>query len=204
MADLHTAARDGDTGRILQLVAIGADLNTRDKHARTPLILAAWSGQTVRRALRSGARTPPAAAAAAALQFCCQAVQRRAQYRAKPASQHLAFRKQRHNTRPPPGPQECVKLLLAHGAQVGAAAMDDMNALHFAAQKGHTEAARALLNAGATVNSKTRKGAAVHLFCTSCAMLLLATLESPALSCCLCKCLPEHTIFPTAVLSTAV
>jgi ankyrin repeat protein len=59
---------------------------------------------------------------------------------------------------PPPRPQESVKLLLAHGAQVGAAAMDDMNAIHFAAQKGHVEALRALINAGATTNSKTRKG----------------------------------------------
>jgi ankyrin repeat protein len=36
--------------------------------------------------------------------------------------------------------------------------MDDMNALHFAAKQGHTEVARALLNAGAVVNAKTRKG----------------------------------------------
>ena len=48
MADLHTAARNGDTARILQLVAIGADLNARDKLARTPLHLAAWAGQMVR------------------------------------------------------------------------------------------------------------------------------------------------------------
>jgi ankyrin repeat protein len=41
-----------------------------------------------------------------------------------------------------------VKLLLNHGAQTTAAAMDDMNALHFAAQKGNTEVVRTLLNAG--------------------------------------------------------
>jgi hypothetical protein len=65
MADLHTAARNGDTARMLQLVAIGADLNTRDKHARTPLHLAAWSGQTVRVAAAAPAkhaRRPSAAA----------------------------------------------------------------------------------------------------------------------------------------------
>jgi ankyrin repeat protein len=42
-----------------------------------------------------------------------------------------------------------VKLLLAHGCNVKAAAMDEMSALHFAAQKGHAEVVRHLLNAGA-------------------------------------------------------
>jgi hypothetical protein len=140
MSDLHTAARDGDTARVLQLVAIGADLNTRDKLARTPLHLAAWSGQTVR---AQGQRWACAAAAAAAAATASPAA-------ATPTG----------TPSPPPSPrQEALKLLLAHGAQSGAAAMDDMNALHFASQKGHVEAMRALINAGATVNSKTRKGA---------------------------------------------
>jgi ankyrin repeat protein len=47
--DLHGAARTGDTQRILQLVGINADVNSRDKHSRTPLHLAAWAGQDVRR-----------------------------------------------------------------------------------------------------------------------------------------------------------
>ncbi len=49
--------------------------------------------------------------------------------------------------------QDFVRLLLAHGCNATATAMDDMNALHFAAQKGHTEIARHLLNAGQSQNT---------------------------------------------------
>ena len=52
--------------------------------------------------------------------------------------------------------QEAVKVLLAHGSQVAAAAVDDMNALHFAAQRGHTEVVRALLGAGAQCTAAPR------------------------------------------------
>ena len=46
------------------------------------------------------------------------------------------------------GQLECCKVLVAEGADKGAAAMDDTTALHFAAQKGHAEVARFLLNEG--------------------------------------------------------
>jgi len=45
--------------------------------------------------------------------------------------------------------QDFVKQLLALGCPVSSAAADDMNALHFAAQKGHAETVRHILNAGA-------------------------------------------------------
>ena len=45
--DLHTAARQNDSKRVLELVAAGGNINARDKHARTPLILAAWAGAEV-------------------------------------------------------------------------------------------------------------------------------------------------------------
>ncbi len=51
-----------------------------------------------------------------------------------------------------------LKLLLAQGCKVGAPAADDMNALHFAAQKGHSECVRHLLNAGQYMDSRNRKG----------------------------------------------
>jgi ankyrin repeat protein len=44
--------------------------------------------------------------------------------------------------------QDFVKQLLAHNVNTGMAAGDDMNALHFAAQKGHLEVVRQLINAG--------------------------------------------------------
>lgn len=44
---------------------------------------------------------------------------------------------------------EVVKSLLAHKANPRAGAMDDMLPLHFAAQKGHTEVCRLLINEGA-------------------------------------------------------
>lgn len=48
-----------------------------------------------------------------------------------------------------PNQQEAVKLLIAHGCNVKASAMDDMNALHFAAQKGQLGPITHLLAAGA-------------------------------------------------------
>ena len=43
---------------------------------------------------------------------------------------------------------DCVKALLEAKADVKVFAMDDMNAMHFAAQKGHAEVVRLLLNRG--------------------------------------------------------
>lgn len=54
------------------------------------------------------------------------------------------------------GQSEIVKLLIAHGCKVNLAALDDMNALHFAAQKGHTDCVRHVLHAGVCLFSCTR------------------------------------------------
>ena len=50
-----------------------------------------------------------------------------------------------------------VKSLLAHKANPRAGAMDDMLPLHFAAQKGHTEICRLLVNEGALADIGTRR-----------------------------------------------
>lgn len=44
--------------------------------------------------------------------------------------------------------QEAVKYLLAHQCDIHSVACDSTNALHFAAQKGHTAVARHLITAG--------------------------------------------------------
>lgn len=51
-----------------------------------------------------------------------------------------------------------VSYLCQHKADAGAAAMDDMGAIHFAAQKGHLEIVKALVSSGVSVKVLTRKG----------------------------------------------
>ncbi|GAA0176125.1 hypothetical protein LIER_29177 [Lithospermum erythrorhizon] len=56
------------------------------------------------------------------------------------------------------GHMQVVDYLCKNKADAGAAAMDDMGAIHFAAQKGHLEIVRILLASGVSVKSSTRKG----------------------------------------------
>ena len=46
MYELHAAARNGDLEAIQEKIAANFNLDEKDQHARTPLHLAAWSGQT--------------------------------------------------------------------------------------------------------------------------------------------------------------
>ncbi|KAF2308904.1 hypothetical protein GH714_023334 [Hevea brasiliensis] len=56
------------------------------------------------------------------------------------------------------GHANVVNYLCKNKADVGAAAMDDMGAIHFAAQKGHLEVVRTLLSSGVSIKTSTRKG----------------------------------------------
>ena len=60
---------------------------------------------------------------------------------------------------------EVVRALVRDGADVNAARGDGMTALHFAAERGHADVARALIDAGAAVDAGTRIGryAPLHL-----------------------------------------
>ncbi|KAL4592917.1 hypothetical protein LXL04_005924 [Taraxacum kok-saghyz] len=56
------------------------------------------------------------------------------------------------------GQTQVVNILCKNKADIGAAAMDDMGAVHFAAQKGHLEVVKTLVSSGISVNSTNRKG----------------------------------------------
>lgn len=50
MAPLHDAARS-DPAKVAEILAQGnVDVNARDRHARSPLHLAAWAGQVLQQA----------------------------------------------------------------------------------------------------------------------------------------------------------
>ena len=63
------------------------------------------------------------------------------------------------------GELEAVRELIRRGADVDGVRGDGMTALHFAAERGHAEVARALIDAGAAVGAGTRIGryAPLHL-----------------------------------------
>lgn len=63
-------------------------------------------------------------------------------------------------------------LLSAPGVRVKEPAVDNMAALHFAAQNGHAEICRLLITAGTPVNIKNKKGiTALHFACVKGALL---------------------------------
>ncbi|KAH7856807.1 hypothetical protein Vadar_005769 [Vaccinium darrowii] len=56
------------------------------------------------------------------------------------------------------GQAQVVNYLCKNKADVGAAAMDNMGASHFASQKGHLEVVRTLISFGISVKASNRKG----------------------------------------------
>lgn len=117
---LHTAAREGSVKELKALIQSGSKIDEKDKHSRTPLHMASWAGHV-----------------------------------GSTCAENWCFKKPRQTQAPVrtltsllESQVECVTALIEAGANIHSAAMDDMSSLHFAAQQGHLEVCRELLNAG--------------------------------------------------------
>ncbi|KAK9837624.1 hypothetical protein WJX74_001645 [Apatococcus lobatus] len=131
MADLHTAARNNEVAQLHVLLAKGADINSRDKHSRTPLHLAAWAGklEAVKALLAAKCN-----AGASALDDT--------------TALHFAAQK---------GHTEICRQLLAAGVTVNSRNRKGMTALHFAAQSGHRELIELLIKRHANFKATNGK-----------------------------------------------
>ncbi|PSR91722.1 Ankyrin repeat protein like [Actinidia chinensis var. chinensis] len=132
-ADLHGAARSGDLVAVQSICSSNPlAVNSRDKHSRTPLHLAAWSGhaQVVNYLCKNKADV-----GAAAMDDM--------------GAIHFAAQK---------GHLEVVKTLLSSGASVKASTRKGMTALHYAIQGSHVELAKYLVKKGASLSAKTKAG----------------------------------------------
>ncbi|XWS41282.1 hypothetical protein CRYUN_Cryun17cG0067700 [Craigia yunnanensis] len=131
--DIHAAARSGD---LLNLQSIlGSNplaINTRDKHSRTPLHLAAWSGQ-----------------AQVVSYLCKQNADVGAAAMDDMGAIHFAAQK---------GHLEIVRTLLSSGVSVKAANRKGFTPLHYAVQGSHLEVIKVLLKKGASLSAKTKAG----------------------------------------------
>jgi len=129
---LHSAAELGDTENIEKLLALGADVNGRERNGSTALHWAVWAGHTdaSRLLLERGARAD-------------------AQDDGGTTPLHLAAFK---------GDKEAIELLLAYGADINAKDKGGITPLHNAVMQGHRDATLLLLNRGADVNATDKRG----------------------------------------------
>ncbi|KMT11471.1 hypothetical protein BVRB_5g107960 [Beta vulgaris subsp. vulgaris] len=131
--DIHTAARNGDVIAVELIISDNPlAINSRDKHSRTPLHLAAWAGHAN---VVSSLCKHKADVGAAAMDDM--------------GAIHFAAQK---------GHLEVVKTLVSLGVSVKAINRKGMTALHYAVQGSHAELTKYLLKKGANVNAKTKAG----------------------------------------------
>ncbi|XP_059305239.1 uncharacterized protein LOC132056865 [Lycium ferocissimum] len=131
--ELHAAARCGDLTAVQTLCSTNPlAVNSRDKHSRTPLHLAAWSGH------------------AQIVEYLCK---NKADVGAAAMDDmgaiHFAAQK---------GHLEVVRLLVSSGVSVKSCNRKGMTALHYAAQGSYLELIKYLLKKGANVNTKNKAG----------------------------------------------
>lgn len=160
---LLDAAEDGRTADVMDLLAKGAEINTRDDEGRTPLILAAGYGQTetVRALLAKGAdlnakaKDDYVALTPAALGCHRDIVEilLRAGAVVSVAEKDEVFRGVVRKCQP-----GLAKLLISRGANVNSKDEDGLTPLMYAASLSNTDAISLLLAAGARVNAVDNEG----------------------------------------------
>ncbi|KAG0616385.1 hypothetical protein M758_5G110700 [Ceratodon purpureus] len=130
---LHDAARNGNVEEITRLLALTpALLNSRDRHSRTPLHMAAWAGQTEAVKLLCDRKADIKAAAGDDM-----------------AAIHFASQK---------GHLEAVRVLLAAKAEANSLTRKGLTPLHMAVQGGHKDVCTLLIKKGANLLTKNKAG----------------------------------------------
>ncbi|MFQ6647549.1 hypothetical protein Gotur_021595 [Gossypium turneri] len=146
--DIHAAARSGDLSKLQSILASNPwAVNSRDKHSRTPLHLAAWAGQ-----------------AQVVSYLCKQKADVGAAAMDDMGAIHFAAQK---------GHLEVVRTLLSSGVSVRAtnrkgftplhyavqgSHLEGFTPLHYAVQGSHLEVIKVLLKKGASLDAKTKAG----------------------------------------------
>ncbi|CAH2078557.1 unnamed protein product [Thlaspi arvense] len=132
-ADLHSAARSGDLAAVQSIISSNTlAVNSRDKHSRTPLHLAAWAGQNEVVSYLCKNKADVGAAAVddmGAIHFACQ-------------KGHL----------------EVVRTLVSFGVSVKSVTRKGLTPLHYAAQGSHVDLVKYLVKKGANVRATTKAG----------------------------------------------
>uniref|UniRef100_A0A2N9IBQ0 Uncharacterized protein n=1 Tax=Fagus sylvatica TaxID=28930 RepID=A0A2N9IBQ0_FAGSY len=131
--NLHTAARSGDLNAVHSILSSNPlAINSRDKHSRTPLHLAAWSGQ------------------AEVVSYLCK---HKADIGAAAMDDmgaiHFAAQK---------GHLEVIRTLLSSGVSNKSSTRKGLTPLHYAVQGSHLELVKYLVRKGASLSAKTKAG----------------------------------------------
>ncbi|KAK1327004.1 hypothetical protein QJS10_CPA01g03017 [Acorus calamus] len=131
--DIHTAARNGDIMAV-QAMCLSNPLavNSRDRHSRTPLHLAAWSGQTE-----------------VVMYLCNNKADVGAAAMDNMGAIHFASQK---------GHTEIIRILLSSGVSVKATNRKGFMPLHYAIQGSHLDLIKYLVRKGASLSAKTKAG----------------------------------------------
>ncbi|XP_051119200.1 uncharacterized protein LOC127243293 [Andrographis paniculata] len=151
---LHTAARSGDLKAVQAICAANPlAVNSRDRHSRTPLHLAAWSGH-----------------AEVANYLCKNKAEASAAAMDDMGAIHFAAQK---------GHLEVIQILVAAGVSIKSTNRKGMTALHYAAQGSNQELIKYLLRKGASGDSQNKAGkSAVDLASSEDIRKLLAEYKS--------------------------